>query len=92
MMMNTSNKHEDDIPGTLAFELAPTTKAVVFCFSTWAGEELECVKCTEGLNVSRPSKRRVYLKVSTVKTTSLPAGFAKPKRQVRFCEQVKTTS
>ena len=23
-------------------------KNVVFCFSTWAGEELDCVKCTKG--------------------------------------------
>ena len=59
-MMKTCNEHGDDIPGTLTIELAPTTKTVVFCFSTWAGEELECVKCTKGLNVSRPSKRQVH--------------------------------
>ena len=39
-------KHETDIPGTLKFELTPTAQAAVFCFSTWAGEELEYVKCT----------------------------------------------
>jgi hypothetical protein len=60
IVMNTSIKNERDIPGTLTFELTPTTKNVVCCFSTWAGEELECVKSTKRLNVNRPSKRRVY--------------------------------
>jgi hypothetical protein len=45
-MMNTSKKHEDDIPGTLIFKLTPSAKTADFCYSTWAGEQLEYVKCT----------------------------------------------
>ena len=78
--MNISNEHEDDIPGTLTIELAPTTRTVVFCFSTWAGEELECVKCTKGRNVRRPSKTTSLLEV--IKTIDF----------TREYRQVKTTS
>ena len=54
--MSTSYKHEDDIPGTLAFELTPTTKAVVFVSPPGRGRSLNVLSAQRGLmSVDRQS-------------------------------------
>ena len=49
IVMNTSIKHEGDIPGTLAFELTPTTKTVAFVSPPGRGRSLNVLSAQRGV-------------------------------------------